>query len=74
MCGDSESGINFVSNMFKKTAPCFSLLIRAIHTDGLKIGILGVPFDKGQPRIGVANGPKSIREHGLMDKLLSIRE
>ncbi|KAJ8916233.1 hypothetical protein NQ315_016372 [Exocentrus adspersus] len=37
-----------------------------------KIGVVGVPFDKGQPRIGVANGPNAIRKAGLVDKLRNI--
>lgn len=51
------------------------LLKNTFHTDnGMQIGILGVPFEKGQPRTGVANAPKLIRKHGLTDRLLSIRK
>lgn len=39
-----------------------------------KIGIIGVPFDKGQPKLGVANGPKVIREAGLVEHLSGIRK
>lgn len=40
----------------------------------MKIGVLGVPFDKGQPRVGVGNGPKFIREAGLINRLREIRK
>lgn len=49
-------------------------LKHAFHTDNsIKIGILGVPFEKGQPRTGVANAPKLIRQYGLVDRLSAIR-
>ncbi|GJQ84107.1 hypothetical protein Trydic_g12081 [Trypoxylus dichotomus] len=35
----------------------------------LKIGILDVPFEKGQDKSGVAKGPKRLREAGLLEKL-----
>ncbi|KAJ8981226.1 hypothetical protein NQ317_004170 [Molorchus minor] len=51
---------------------CFRL-INCIHTEReTKIGVLGVPFDKGQPRVGVANGPDAIRKAGLIEQLASI--
>lgn len=60
--------------MLKKRV-VFTQLKNAFHTDnGVKIGILGVPFEKGQPRTGVANAPKLIRQHGLTDRLLAIRK
>ncbi|XP_072393389.1 arginase, hepatic [Diabrotica undecimpunctata] len=34
-----------------------------------KIGILGVPFGKGQPKKGVTNGPDAIRNGGLVEQL-----
>ncbi|KAK2580476.1 hypothetical protein KPH14_006216 [Odynerus spinipes] len=34
-----------------------------------KVGIIGVPFEKGQPKEGVALGPKVIREAGLIKEL-----
>ncbi|KRT78577.1 hypothetical protein AMK59_8403 [Oryctes borbonicus] len=37
--------------------------------DVLKIGILDVPFEKGQDKSGVAKGPQKLREAGLIDKL-----
>ncbi|XP_060517350.1 arginase, hepatic [Cylas formicarius] len=43
---------------------------RFFATDpGLRVGILGVPFDKGQPKAGVADGPDVIRKLGLIDRL-----
>lgn len=33
------------------------------------IGLIGAPFSKGQPRGGVEEGPKSLRDAGLIDKL-----
>ncbi|XP_069463506.1 arginase-1 [Ambystoma mexicanum] len=33
------------------------------------IGVIGAPFSKGQPRGGVEEGPKSMREAGLIEKL-----
>ncbi|XP_018400681.1 PREDICTED: arginase, hepatic [Cyphomyrmex costatus] len=34
-----------------------------------KVGIIGVPFDKGQKKEGVAHGPETIRAANLVDKL-----
>lgn len=43
---------------------------RRIHTaNPIKIGVLDVPFEKGQDKGGVANGPKLIRQAGLLKKL-----
>lgn len=33
------------------------------------LGILGVPFHKGQPRGGVEDGPKCLRNNGLLEAL-----
>lgn len=38
------------------------------------VGILGVPFGKGQRKYGVEDGPKFIREHGLIRKLKELRK
>ncbi|KAF5287956.1 hypothetical protein FQA39_LY15594 [Lamprigera yunnana] len=38
----------------------------------IKIGVLGVPFEKGQTKIGVGNGPKILRDHGLIESLKEI--
>ncbi|XP_065079361.1 arginase-1 [Ochlerotatus camptorhynchus] len=54
---------------------------RNLSTDGLdrfstinyeKIGIVGVPFEKGQRKKGVGLGPKAIREAGLIDSIQEI--
>ncbi|XP_055595716.1 arginase, hepatic [Uranotaenia lowii] len=37
-----------------------------------KIGIVGVPFEKGQRKKGVGLGPKAIREAGLIDSIQEI--
>ncbi|OAD60563.1 Arginase-1, partial [Eufriesea mexicana] len=34
-----------------------------------KVGIIGVPFEKGQHKEGVAHGPKVIRAAGLVQEL-----
>ncbi|XP_034508007.1 arginase, hepatic-like, partial [Ailuropoda melanoleuca] len=38
------------------------------------IGVIGAPFSKGQPRGGVEEGPKSMREAGLIEKLKQLGE
>ncbi|XP_011635296.1 arginase, hepatic [Pogonomyrmex barbatus] len=50
-----------------KTRTIFNQLI--IRHYGNKVGIIGVPFDKGQEKKGVAQGPKAIREANLIDEL-----
>ncbi|XP_066138595.1 arginase, hepatic [Euwallacea fornicatus] len=52
----------------------FELLKRKLHTNdsSIKVGILGVPFDKGQAKKGVANGPSVIRQMGLIERLEEI--
>lgn len=53
----------------------FGALKRCLHSEReIKIGILGVPFDKGQPMVGVANGPDAIRKEGLVEQLAGIRK
>jgi len=47
---------------------------RSTNTRRLSIGVLGVPFDKGQPKVGVGNGPKFIRHAGLIDRIKTIDE
>ncbi|XP_052129124.1 arginase-1-like [Frankliniella occidentalis] len=37
-----------------------------------RIGILGVPFEKGQTNQGVSRGPSAIRGAGLLDALRSL--
>ena len=50
------------------------MFARGLHSDAVRIGILGVPFDKGQPKVGVGNGPSRIRKAGLAEQLSSIGE
>lgn len=37
-----------------------------------KIGLLGVPFSRGQKKFGVECGPKAIREGGLLQEITDI--
>lgn len=37
-----------------------------------KVGIIGVPFEKGQHKEGVAHGPETIRAAGLIQELESL--
>ncbi|XP_044268796.1 arginase-1 [Tribolium madens] len=39
-----------------------------------KIGIVGVPFEEGQGKIGVANGPEAIRKANLIENIKSIHQ
>lgn len=39
-----------------------------------KVGIIGVPFSKGQKRSGVAHGPKFIRDAGLLSEIKDFNE
>ncbi|KAL1497156.1 hypothetical protein ABEB36_008162 [Hypothenemus hampei] len=45
---------------------------RCLHSNATRVGILGVPFDKGQTKIGVGNGPAAIRKMGLIERLEQI--
>ncbi|XP_077286666.1 arginase [Arctopsyche grandis] len=40
--------------------------------DSRKIGIVGVPFEKGQKKVGVSLAPKRIRDSGLISQLMDI--
>lgn len=42
------------------------------RTASKKIGILGVPFEKGQRNQGVSGGPRAIRDAGLADALRAL--
>lgn len=46
--------------------------VRKLHLN--PIGIVGVPFAKGQTKGGVAVGPKAIRDAGLVKKISEIRK
>ncbi|KAG5889603.1 hypothetical protein JTB14_024024 [Gonioctena quinquepunctata] len=60
--------------MLRKSTTYFKILKRSLHSNGLEIGVLGVPFDKGQPRVGVAKGPDALRQAGLIEKLSDIHD
>lgn len=45
---------------------------RSIHNISNRFGIIGVPFDKGQTKKGVSDGPDAIRNGKLLDHLHSI--
>lgn len=47
-------------------------ICKHIKKSNLKIGILGVPFDKGQRKEGVKNGPNVIRNNKLVEQLKEI--
>lgn len=49
---------------------CFGSLINLRKQCGEAFGIIGVPFDKGQKRHGVSQGPTVLRELGLIERLL----
>ncbi|XP_054622711.1 arginase-1 isoform X4 [Dunckerocampus dactyliophorus] len=40
-----------------------------LHQDARSVGIIGAPFSKGQPRVGVDRGPDLIRAAGLVRKM-----
>lgn len=49
----------------------FSVIKRSFASDA-RIGIVSVPFDKGQERKGVAGGPDAIKKFGLLQQLKEI--
>uniref|UniRef100_T1GAW6 Arginase n=1 Tax=Megaselia scalaris TaxID=36166 RepID=T1GAW6_MEGSC len=53
--------------LFRKTLSA----IRQFSTESSSktLGIIGVPFHKGQPRGGVEHGPKCLRDSGLLEAL-----
>lgn len=50
------------------------LLVRHVHQASSQIGIIGVPFEEGQPKVGVAHAPDVIRKYGLIEQLANIRK
>ncbi|XP_003485979.1 arginase, hepatic [Bombus impatiens] len=56
-------------NILKKIQ---SVIIRLGNRNYGKVGIIGVPFDKGQHKEGVAHGPEAIRTAGLVRELKSL--
>lgn len=51
-----------------------SVFKRCLHIKETNVGVLGVPFDKGQKMSGVDLGPQSLRDAGLVEKLKSLRK
>lgn len=51
----------------------FTVFKRFIHSE-TRIGILGVPFEEGQTKVGVAQAPDVIRKAELVKKLANIRK
>ncbi|XP_030747844.1 arginase, hepatic [Sitophilus oryzae] len=61
--------------MRPKVYHCLSIARRFLHSDqSLKVGVLGVPFDKGQAKKGVGNGPEFIRKKGLLERIAEIEQ
>lgn len=60
-----------ITKMFKKVPKVLELIQKKYST---KIGIVGVPFEEGQGKIGVANGPDAIRKANLVENIKSIRK
>ncbi|KAF5277713.1 hypothetical protein FQR65_LT03693 [Abscondita terminalis] len=59
--------------MFSKLTQCLVTQVR--HVSKItKIGVLGVPFENGQPKVGTGNAPKYIRDGGLIQSLKDIHE
>ncbi|XP_046383479.1 arginase-1 [Ischnura elegans] len=50
----------------------FRLFSRKVATDSRRLGIVGVPFEKGQPKPGVQDGPDHIRGIGIIKDLEDI--
>ena len=57
-----------VSRTLLQTRRVFADARRTIFMN-TKVGIIGSPFGKGQPKEGVENGPQAIRDAGLADML-----
>jgi arginase family enzyme len=49
-------------------------LVRAQRSYSTRIGIVGVPLEEGQNKVGVANGPDAIRKANLIERIKSIRK
>lgn len=56
--------------MFKKISPLFQTIVKNdLSKRNLNIGVLGVPFGKGQRKYGVEDAPKFLRDYGLLTRL-----
>uniref|UniRef100_A0A1Y1N303 Arginase n=1 Tax=Photinus pyralis TaxID=7054 RepID=A0A1Y1N303_PHOPY len=51
-------------------------LLRQVRNASLKteIGVIGVPFENGQRKVGVGNAPKFLRDAGLIKSLQKIHD
>jgi arginase family enzyme len=49
-------------------------LVQAQRSYSTRIGIVGVPLEEGQNKVGVANGPDAIRKANLIERIKSIRK
>ncbi|KMQ85606.1 arginase- mitochondrial-like protein [Lasius niger] len=54
------------------TKACINYSKLSVRYYSGKVGIIGVPFDKGQEKEGVARGPDAIRAAKLIDELKSL--
>lgn len=61
-----------MSQRYQSIIKCIFRQLHDAQCRSNKIGILGVPFNKGQRKQGVEDGPKSLRNHGLIDEIKSI--
>lgn len=55
-----------------RTGKRFQLSFSRTISSTKQIGIIGVPFGRGAGKRGVENGPKALRESGLIDEIKSI--
>lgn len=58
--------------VFSSFLPKFHITARCKSSQS--IGIIGVPFDKGAGKRGVNEGPKALRDAGLIDEIKSISD
>lgn len=63
--------VSYSKIMLKVGQKLYTFSVRKIHFNS--IGVIGVPFSKGQPKGGVAGGPKAIRDAGLIGRIADIR-
>lgn len=57
-----------------KTKSFQKILKRNVHLNETNVGVVGVPFEKGQQKNGVSMGTQALRDGGLVEKLRSLRE
>lgn len=66
---ETTENIVSVKKMFAKVR---SKIIKVGQRNFGKVGIIGVPFEKGQSKAGVAKGPEAIRNAGLVAELRAV--